>query len=895
MTAGSKRSRSSHRRHEEHGFGSRSPAPSTPWLVTATDLCLAVTLLAVSIGFGGRMAHGQLALVIGASATAICWALYQFTSSSARWTFTGSEWLWLAGIGVGLVQIIPMPEGWMNWLAPRLKDVIPLWANSEFGDYLHLKWNQLSMAPWETSSGLATFISYGLLFFVIVQRMRTVKDVELGLCGVVLASAAMMLFAQLQYLTSNSKFFWVYEHPYMNTDSYPLGCFTNRNHLAQFLVLGMAPAIWWIVRRMNQQELDRTERRGMPAAMHGVAVSLLLACLGGLVLTVLMTLSRGGLMSIFLSSFVVAILLCRIGLASMKVGTAMIVVGGLACIFLSYSKYETIFASRLEQNTGRQEIWQANIQVAKDFPILGTGVGTHADAYRLHIVTAEDDGLEYSHAECGYLQIASETGLIGLSICLLMIFTSFWWCFAALRNSDTNASSCAAAILASLVANVAHAAVDFFWYAPSCVILLIVQLACAVRLARLARQANGAVAESWRLPRLVTAVGTCALIPVFVWMFDQKLPSALAEPHRIDCILMGRNDEEGWTDEEKLESSQRRLKAALQAAKLDPRDAKLQEVAALVAMQHFEQKQMCSDNSMSASMLRDTIKASSFESAKAANEWLTRAIGPNVKLLRSAITLVKKSLKNGPMRAKSYVMLTELNFLDRLENAEFTQLCLDQALTLRPRDAETMYLVGKAKMQEGEVEQAMTYWKRAFERSRSVQERIVDVLATEVAPEYLEEEFHPDWKGYEFICKAFFRNGREQESRQAQRVMIHKGIAKAKTETSDEEFEKMLISMGNTCRDMGDFAIAADVLTVAAQRIPHSYSVRYRLGLDLFQSGQVVEAADHLQWCAAREPGNQALQKLAMHCVADRIKRNGASGRNDRQVEQISLQHESPR
>ena len=653
MTAGSKRSRSSHRHHGEQSFGSKSPVPSIPWLVTATDVCLVLTLVTVSIGFGGWMAHGQLALVIGASATAICWALYQFLSSSARWTFTGSEWLWLAGILVGLIQIIPLPGNWMLTLAPQIKEVIPLWFDSEFNDYLRATWNQLSLAPWETSSGLATFISYALLFFVTVQRMRTVKDVERGLCGVVIASAAMMIFAQLQYLTSNGKFFWVYEHPYMNTDTYPLGCFTNRNHLAQFLVLGTAPAIWWLVRRMKQQEIDRTEHRGVPPHMHAAAVGVLLACLGGLVLTVLMTLSRGGLMALFLSSFVAMILLCRIGLASMKFGTAMIVVGGLACVFLSYSKYETIFASRLEQNSGRKEIWLANIQVAKEFPILGTGVGTHADAYRLHIVTAEDDGLEYSHAECGYLQIASETGLIGLSICLLMIGTSFWWCLAGFRNSDTNASSCAAAILASLIANVAHAAVDFFWYAPSCVILLIIQVACAVRLARLARQAHGTVAESWRLPRLVTALGMCALIPIFVWMIDQKLPTALAEPHRIECILMGRNDEDDWTDEEKLESSQRRLKCAIQAAKLDPRDARLQETAALVALQHFERKQMNSDNTMSASMLRDTIKASNFESAKAANDWLARAIGSNVKLLRTASTLVKKSLKQGAAARES--------------------------------------------------------------------------------------------------------------------------------------------------------------------------------------------------------------------------------------------------
>ena len=66
-----------------------------------------------------------------------------------------------------------------------------------------------------------------------------------ALCLASLASVAMMVFAQLQFLASNGKFFWVFDHPFMSTYTYPLGCFTNRNHLAQFLTLGTAPLIWW--------------------------------------------------------------------------------------------------------------------------------------------------------------------------------------------------------------------------------------------------------------------------------------------------------------------------------------------------------------------------------------------------------------------------------------------------------------------------------------------------------------------------------------------------------------------------------------------------------------------------------------------------------------------------
>ena len=835
------------------------------------------------------MAGGQLALVIGASITAFCWMLYQFTSADSRYAWTGSEWLWAAGILVGLSQIIFLPTDLLLTFSPQIKEILPLWFDKETASLFPSGWHQLSLAPWETSSGLATFTSYALLFGVACQRIRTIKDVEQTLCHVALAAAAMMAFAQMQFLASNGKFFWYYDHPFMKTDTYPLGCFTNRNHLAQFLALGTAPLLWWLLRRLQQQQLDRASRRGMPSGLHMISVVLLLSSLAGIALTVLMTLSRGGLLAVALTTCIAIGLLCRIGLASVKFGLALLIVGIATSGLFSLSKYESVLAGRLKQDSGRSEIWQANIQVAKDFPILGTGVGTHGDAYQLHIDNKTEDGYEYTHAECGYLQVASESGLCGLTVAALFIATSFWWCLFSLRNVDTKASSAAAVILASLIANVSHAVGDFFWYTPSCMLLLAMQLACAARLYRLTRQAAGGSPLSFRIPRVVTATAMCGLIALAGWRFDLKHPALLAEGHRTQEVRLASTDDSDLTEEEKETALQLRLKEIVLAAKVNPHDAKLQESACNAYMQLFEIRQRHSDNTLSLAMVRDAVKASEslFETPKAKTEWLDRAIGANLKLLRLARRSLSRSLANGPLRSKAYVLLSDLNFLNSSDSEDFNQRCLSQSLRLRPSDPDTMYLVGSSELQNGKVEQALVYWRPAFQRSPRMQERIAGILANQMSLEQFQEEFQPGSKGLEVIAQAFKNAGRLDEAEQTQRLFIDEGLKHAKSLTSDDELEATLIAVRNACVELGDIDSAVNVLSYAVERLPHNYSIHYMLGLDLMTAERIPEASEHLQWCSSRQPGDVNLRKLTSRAVIERLKQTPSTAQDDTNIEQF--------
>ena len=851
-------------------------------LLVITDSCLALTFVLVALGFGGRAAIGQLFLVAGALATTTCWLLHQLTAKERKYVWTGSEWLWALGITVAAIQIIPLSQLWLVWLSPQLTEILPLMMTSGASEIIPGGWNQLSLAPAETASGLATFAAYGLLFLVMVQRIQTLADVEKILCCAAFASVAMGAFALVQYKFSNDKFYWMVDHPFMTTSHCALGCFTNRNHLAQFLALGVGPLIWWILGRFHDQE--QSGDNALPPPVHTVAVFVLLAGLATTSLASLLCYSRGGLLSLTIATVVSLGLLCRMGLASAKLVLGLSVAGAVIGVVFFVNGMETL-EKRLEgtiansSDEGRYVIWQANIDVARDFPWLGTGIGTHADAYHLHFDQANEDSLEYTHAECGYLQVASESGMCGLAVAIAFILFSLRHTLRALWHHDLRYRSVAAAVLASLLANICHAAFDFFWYTPSCMFLLAAQLAAVTRISRsmvTASESEELVAPGFRLPRLITLASGCGLAAAGVWMLGHKIPAALAEPDRMHylCLAYQNTTEE----DEDAESLDERGDYLIRAAKLDPSDSKLQEFAGMEYLRRFDALQETSENPLSFGQIRDVVKGSNFESLAKMKAWMQLAVGKNVKLLQLATKSYRRAVHASPLRVYSYVKLAELGFLE-LTTDEQEMTVLKQALRLRPYDPQVLFQVGRNVMLSGDIEGALEYWRDAFSRSRRIQSIIVTQLAPQVEPEFFLENLKPDWEAQGMVARAYQELDRVDAARPIWIRHINEGMQRLKTPLPELRLEYAILSMHDACQALEDTDLAIRILNRGLKRVPQSYLIRNRLAWELYSAKRFREAAEHLKWCASRRPNDKGLQMAAAQATKESLKASNDSER----------------
>ena len=878
MAHDSKRSRSRHRSHHSIDFGASRERGTQPLLVTATDVCLGITFIGVTVCFGGRAAVGQLILVIGASLTACCWALHQLTSRDSQWAWTGSEWLWLAGIAIGVSQIIPLPRDWLLAISPQIGKIL-LPPGDDMGATVGADaWNQLSLAPWETTSGLAIFIAYFMLFFVIVQRVTTIREVEHKIYGVGILAVVMAVFAQLQCFMSNGKFFWFYAHPFMTTDQTPQGCFTNHNHLAQFLALGLGPLVWCVLQRKG---VHKQPEESAPLPSHRDWVIPVVSSFGlvTVVLTALMTLSRGGLLATSIALVLSIGTQWRLGLVSAKHCLGLVVLTLVIGVICNLTGNEASLNARFEKTSGRMHVWRANIAVAHDFPILGTGVGTHADAHQLHLEQPLE-GHEFTHAENSYLQVVSETGFVGLGLAALFIITGLWWCLGTLQNPDTRMSSIAAAVLGSLLANVTHAVVDFFWYTPACMLLLLVQLACVCRLYRMHRESSGRSVWAWRVSRLISLPTLGAVIVTAAWMIYVKLPAALAEPDQMRYVTLSLTGPEFYADdEERIAAQHEKRQAVLRASFLDPHNSRLLESAAKAYLEWFHLRQEKSENSIPLNHLRDAVRTADFESLEAMHEWLRRCAGKNLKLLSKATKTFQRALQQSPLRADSYVYLSDLAFMNR-EAIRLESAYLKQALTLRPYDPEIRFAGGRQAMENGELERAMESWRVAFEHSKRRREVIANLLAGAATPDFFFENLKPTGKSIAVLAQAFTTAGRTHEARQMWVRFVLEERQRLQGSLSEVEYESAVLGIHDADLALEEPEASVPLLSQALERLPYSFPIHQALGMTLSSLNEFSESAEHLQWCASRRPDDAALQRATAHAVKERLKTQPTIGTN---------------
>ncbi len=93
-----------------------------------------------------------------------------------------------------------------------------------------------------------------------------------------------------------------------------------------------------------------------------------------------------------------------------------------------------------ESGVIRNIVWKGAVDIAKNYPLFGTGVETFAFAYYKfrpveHNMTSEWDFL-YNKAHNEYLNYATTTGFVGLGSYLLVILTFIVWCVKQISKSE---------------------------------------------------------------------------------------------------------------------------------------------------------------------------------------------------------------------------------------------------------------------------------------------------------------------------------------------------------------------------------------------------------------------------------------------------------------------------
>lgn len=882
------------------------------FLLRAVDLSLAGCIFVVPFLMGGRQALGQLVLVASAALAATAWLLRQSLRGRGVWRRTGGEWIFLAGSALVLVQLAWLPPGALGWLSPQTARLLPLWADGGEATARLGAWSQVSLTPAATRDGFGLFLAYAMLFLVAVQRIRCVEDAERLLRWCALAALAMGAFGVVQYVTSNGKFFWVYEHPFSTTADVAKGSFTCRNHFAQFLALGIGPLVWWVQHeaRAPRRRKDRDAGRAATFAAFALGNTLRVIALGIVLFAGLLSLSRGGMVAMLLAAAIAATVAYRASSLGFRFLAGLGAVGLLIAAALTVYGYEQVarrvdnLASasieKMDQTGSRRTIWEAVIKAIPDYPILGAGVGSHQHVYPMYVERA-DDWLYYTHAENSPLQVALETGLVGLGVAAAAVLMCVWWCVSGLRRASSKRVMVGVgAVAASLAANLVHSLVDFTWYVPACMALVALLAACACRL----RQLSGSEAEQAQakvaLARPVAWAFTLGVAVLGLWMTGQRVGPAVAERSWFQFLRLARtsvDDLKAVSDEasqagepdplapfwQAREGRNRKMAAALEdVLRFNPCHAEAHLRLAETYLDLFECLQQGGVNVMPLRAISDTVMSEQFASPSALREWLVRAVGEHARLLDLAAQHARRGLTLGPLAGEGYVYLGELCFLEG-GNRATKAAYLDQALRVRPFNGRVLFDAGKEALVAGDLKRWQALWQRAFRTGKIYQKQIIEGLAGRIRPdnpaqeiEFLLETFQPDRHGLAVMHRVYGEALAVPEEhlfalkrRYAEALEAEAGSTRDKpTAALWAEAMQLHYQLGDTERSVqcGRNALACD---------PNDYPTHLQFAKCMEAQGQWAEAEEHLRWCLTRRPERTHLENRLRHVIMARIDAEG--------------------
>lgn len=889
------------------------------------EVAVAVAIVGTPLAMGGRHPIGQ-ALLTGAAFLAVIACLLRAFARHAeprdggpsaklqsRTPPDGSrigvvELLAMAAVIVGCLQLVPLPHRWLAAVSSHYDTLLPLWSGQP-GPGLMGEWNRLSLAPGETYAGLGIFLTQVLLVLVVAQRARNIDHVERVLMYTAGITAALAVLGIAQYLAGNGKFLWVYEHVYSDAGGIVKGTFSNRNHYASFLATGLGAVLWWALhpivtaeaagvssrRRHGNSRSPRTAGRDPRSPLEQLGpwrtgAGLLAAAV--VAFATLSSLSRGGTLALAAGAIVAVTALAASGVVRLAVGVAMAAAGMLAAAALNIHGIDRwsvrigdLFdAAFYDHGFNRLNVWLAACRAIADFPVFGTGVGSHAEVSP-HYMPPTGPTI-FTHAENSYLNLSVETGLVGVGIAVAALLVGLAACLVVAIKGTPRERSVTAALAAGLVASGVHAAGDFIWYVPACSLLVLLFGACAVSLA-----ANHLPLFSpWtvRIDRVsaVILAGFCAI--VLGTIGARQVAAVRAEPAwdtalRENLKLAAAADS---AEGEAIVTGLDRVIGGLeQVIRARPDHPRAWALLSLARVERCGLKRRLDNNTATLVDLREAAIAAEFSSRDELLSWL-RSIAPDdAAELQLAGEEARRAVSNCPLAGDAWCVLAALSFLNSPDRAQGLAF-IEQAVLVRPADGRVLFEAGNQAALEGDQNRAIAWWRRSFATGPAMRGQILGILSgLKIPPLAACDLLAPDLEGLRAIDAAWSGRASEEDLREVRARRLAAALEATGPAAADHDHARLMalnLEAAGLQERLGEAAAARASLMSAIQIAPGFYPAHLALADHAIRQADWATARSEIDWCLLRRPDNRQLQEKLK--TISRGQAESASGPPDRRA-----------
>ena len=360
------------------------------------------------------------------------------------------------------LQMIPLPAGLVGFLSPK---TLALYEGT-IGIVEMPGWLTLSVNPRSTLGEFFRFTAYASFYVLAVQLLTDRKRLKQTVLIVLSLCAFIALQAILQKYLDNGRIYWLREAP---SNSSFTGPFVYHNHFAGYVEMLAPVAIALFFRyRPLMNYGDSLQQRLVNALSHPYFNTYLLLGFIAVLLSVsiFVSMSRGGMISFVLSSFLLLAVLAKkeknnnlIYLALLLLAVILIAIGWFGWDAID-QRFGMMFDNNGDLQKARLLIWEDAIGTIKDFFFTGTGWGTFGNIYPTYRTYIENR-FAY-HAYNDFIETLTNGGFVSLVlICWFFVSVIRQIVKVLVKRRDSYAIYLTWGSLAGILAVIFHAVADF--------------------------------------------------------------------------------------------------------------------------------------------------------------------------------------------------------------------------------------------------------------------------------------------------------------------------------------------------------------------------------------------------------------------------------------------------
>jgi O-antigen ligase len=378
-----------------------------------------------------------------------------------------------------LFQTIPLPGRFVSWLSPNR--LFPGLQAALTPGATH--WATLSLYPHDTLLGFFKLLAYMAAFVLAAYAFQAREGKDVLTRGLIVLGFLEATYGIVQYLTGYQKIFGFTKQFYTDDAT---GTYINHNHFAGFLELVIPFAAMMVFYNLQSRSARGVpERPRLRGGRHSLSLHPRILFYAFIVILLLIAVvfsrSRMGIFSV-LASLILVAFLGRLGggrRAWMVVTLLVITCSMTYAIWIGVGpvifRFKALTPSALEDPYGRAAIWKQASGIIRDYPAVGTGLGTFAVAFRRYQTTLLD--LLIDHAHNDFLEVTTDTGILGaalLFIPIMGLLIKMILAYAGARSAYRR--SVLLACIGGTSALLIHSAADFNLQVPANALLFAVVL-----------------------------------------------------------------------------------------------------------------------------------------------------------------------------------------------------------------------------------------------------------------------------------------------------------------------------------------------------------------------------------------------------------------------------------